>query len=130
VVVATVEPADVFLTIAGTPPNTEVRRSGVLVGIAPGRVELPRSATEVILVLNADGFVPETLSVIPSEDLTRTVALRPRAAPVRPPPSRTEAGKPRTATRAATAARAGTAAATGSDEPTNDIEQFPPPKSP
>jgi serine/threonine-protein kinase len=130
VAVARVEPADVFLTIAGTPPNTEVRRSGVLVGIAPGRVELPRSATEVILVLNADGFVPETLSVIPSEDLTRTVALRPRAAPVRPPPSRTEAGKPRTATRAATAARAGTAAATGSDEPTNDIEQFPPPKSP
>ena len=132
---ASVEPADVVLTLAGTPPNTEVRHGGVLVGIAPGRVQLPRSATEVLLVLNADGFVPETLSVIPSQDLTRTVALKPRTAPVRPHPARTEAAKPVTAkpdgaARKGRAPGAGSAAATGSDEPTNDIEQFPPPKPP
>jgi serine/threonine-protein kinase len=129
---ASAEPADVVVTIAGTPPNTEVRHSGVLVGIAPGRVQLPRSATEVILVLTADGFVPETVSVIPSQDLTRTVALKPRATPVAPPPSHTGAAKPATAkpggARPGRAPRAGSAAAPGSDEPTNDIEQFPPPK--
>jgi serine/threonine-protein kinase len=133
--VASAEPADVVLTIAGTPPNTEVRHSGVLVGLAPGRVQLPRSATEVLLVLTADGFVPETISVIPSQDLTRTVALKPRATPVPPvppPPSRTEAARPATAkpgaARPGHAPRAGSAAPPGSDEPTNDIEQFPPPK--
>jgi hypothetical protein len=133
--VAGAEPADVFLTIAGTPPGTEVRHSGVLVGTAPGRVELPRSTTEVILVLSADGFAPETLSVIPSQDLTRTVALKPRTAQVQPHRSRIEAAKPVTATpgsaaKTGRAPRAASAAATGSDEPTNDIEQFPPPKSP
>ncbi len=133
--VASAPPADVFLTIAGTPPNTEVRHSGVLVGIAPGRVQLPRSATEVILVLSADGFVPETLSVIPSENRALTVELKPRAAPVRPLPPRTEAAKAGaaktgSAARPGRAAKTGSAAAPGSDEPTNDIEQFPPPKSP
>src|SRR5262249_51711485 len=131
--VAEVAPADVVLTLAGTPPNTEVRHGGVLVGIAPGRVQLPRSTTEVLLVLNADGFVPETLSVIPSENLARSVTLKPGAPPVRSavPP---EAAKPGSAAKTgsaakpaarAGAARAGSAAAT-SDEPTNDIEQFPP----
>jgi hypothetical protein len=67
-------------------------------------------------VLSADGFLPATLVVIPATDLTRRVTLTPRAMTVRPPPPPPHAGS------------AGSAAKAHSDEPTNDIEQFPPPK--
>jgi hypothetical protein len=106
-------PADVLVTIEGVPPHTRIERGGQLVGTAPGRVTLPRSDAEVRLVLSADGFLPATLVVIPANDLTRSVTLKPRAVTVRPPPR---------------AGSAGTAAKPGGDEPTNDLEQFPPPK--
>jgi eukaryotic-like serine/threonine-protein kinase len=104
-------PADVFVTIAGVPPHTRVERGGKLIGTAPGRVQLPRSDAEVLLVLSADGFLPATLVVIPANHLTRSVTLTPRAATVRPRPP-----------------HAGSAAKPGGDEPTNELEQFPPPK--
>jgi hypothetical protein len=111
-------PADVFVTIEGTPPGTEVRRGGNIIGTAPGRVQVPRSDSEVLLVLSAEGFVPTTLAVIPSQDLARTVKLAPKGGRVRPvgPPV-----PPRGGSGSGGGAR-------GSDEPTNDIEQFPPPK--
>jgi hypothetical protein len=87
----------------------------VVIGTAPGRVPLARSDAEVTLVLSADGFAPATLVVIPADDLTRSVTLKPRATSGRPPAPPTP---PRT----------GSAPKAGSDEPTNDIEQFPPPK--
>jgi len=106
-------PADVQITIEGVPPHTRVERGGQLVGTAPGRLALPRSDAEVRLVLSADGFLPATLVVIPASDLLRSVTLKPRAVAVRPPP-RPGSG--------------GAAAKPGGDEPTNEIEQFPPPK--
>ena len=99
---------DVFVTIEGVPPDTQVLRGGVPVGTAPGRVRLPRSDAGVTLVLSADGFVAATLVVIPAKDVTRTVKLRPKAAPVRPPPP-----------------HPGSAVKPGGDEPTNDLEPFP-----
>jgi serine/threonine-protein kinase len=126
---APVRPADVFVTIEGPPPGTEVRRAGVLVGMAPGKLQLPRSETPSILLLSADGYFPEPLTVTPSEDLTRTVKLRPRAAGGARPAGGTTArpggsGKP---------AGAGSGAKPGpgsGDEPTDDIEQFPPAAQP
>jgi serine/threonine protein kinase len=106
--------ADVLITIEGVPLHTRVERGGQLVGTAPGRVTLPRSDAEVRLVLSADGFLPATLVVIPADNLTRSVTLKPRAVTMRPTPPRPGSG--------------GTAAKPGGDEPTNDIEQFPPPK--
>jgi hypothetical protein len=107
--------AEVFVTIEGTPPDTEVRRGGNIIGTAPGRVQLPRSDSEVLLVLSAEGFVPTTLVVVPSQSLTRTVKLAPKGGRVRTAPL-----PPRGGSGTGSAAR-------GSDEPTNDIEQFPPP---
>ncbi len=125
-------PAEVLVTIEGVPPNTEVRRAGVLLGTAPGRVLVPRSETEVMLVLSADGYVPETVAVVPSEDLTRTVKLKPRPGALRPPPRGGSAARPAggSGPGRGSGAGPGTGAGSGSDEPTNDIEQFPPAKPP
>jgi hypothetical protein len=138
--------ADVFLTIEGTPPDTEVRRGGALVGTAPGRVELPRSNVEVLLVLSADGFLPATLTVIPSGDATRSVSLTRKPAPAPPavvpappapaatatpanrhpsaPAHRPAGGAARPATGSA-ATPAGAPTGSPTNEPTNEIEQFP-----
>jgi len=110
-----VRPADVFVTIEGVPPNTKVVRDGVVIGTAPGRVRLARSAAEVTLVVSADGFAAATLVVVPASDLTRTVKLSPKVSPARPP------------ARPPAPPRAGSASKGSSDEPTNDIEQFPKP---
>jgi hypothetical protein len=64
--------------------------------------------------------VPTTLVVVPSQNLTRTVKLAPKGGRVRPvgPPVPPRGGS-------------GTGSAgKGSDEPTNEIEQFPPQKPP
>jgi len=110
-----VRPADVFVTIEGVPPNTKVLRGGVVVGTAPGRVPLARGGAEVTLVVSADGFAPATLVVVPASDLTRTVKLSPKVTPARPP------------VRPPAPPRTGSASKGSSDEPTNDIEQFPKP---
>ncbi len=118
-----VQPAEVFVTIEGTPPNTEVRRGGVLLGIAPGRVQIPRGGSEVLLVLSADGHVPATLAVVPSEDLSRTVKLKPKATAVRPPAT---GGNPRgSPPRGGSAAKPPGPGSGGTVEPTNDLEDFP-----
>ena len=108
-------PANVFVTIEGVPPNTKVLRDGVVIGTAPGRVPLARGGAEVTLVVSADGFAAATLVVTPTSDLSRTVKLTPKAISARPP------------ARPPAPPRAGSAAKPGSDEPTNDIEQFPKP---
>jgi serine/threonine-protein kinase len=127
----------VVVTIEGTPPNTEVRRAGELLGIAPGRVELPRSEGEVMLVLSADGYVPAKLAVVPADDLTRTVTLKPRAGgagadiAARPAggsgakPAGGSGAKPAGGSGAKPAGGSGAKPGAGSDEPTNDIETFP-----
>jgi hypothetical protein len=112
--VEAVKPAEVFVTIEGAPPNTEVRRGGVLLGIAP-RVQMPRGDAEVLLVLSADGHVPATLTVIPSEDLSRTVKLKPKAA----------AARPRVPPRGGSAARPPGPGSGSSVEPSDDIPDFP-----
>jgi serine/threonine protein kinase len=119
-------PTAVVVTIEGTPPNTEVHRAGALLGIAPGRVELPRSGAEVMLVLSADGYLPATITVVPSKDLTSTVKLKPRVGGAR------AAGGSGAQAAGGSGARAagGSGAKPGPDEPTDDILTFPPPASP
>jgi hypothetical protein len=75
-------------------------------------------------VLSADGYVPETIAVVPSKDLTRTVKLKPKAAAVRPAPRGGGAARPG----GGSAKGSGAGPGPGGDEPTNDIEQFPPVK--
>jgi serine/threonine-protein kinase len=116
--------AEVVVTIDGSPPGTEVRRAGVLLGTAPGPVLVRREEAEVMLVLSADGYVPETIAVVPSKDLTRTVKLKPKAAAVRPAPRGGGAARPG----GGSAKGSGAGPGPGGDEPTNDIEQFPPVK--
>ncbi|HWO19486.1 MAG TPA: protein kinase, partial [Kofleriaceae bacterium] len=128
--------AEVFVTIEGPPEGTEVRRAGVLVGTAPGKFQLPRSETPSILLLSADGYFPEPLTVVPSEDLTRTVTLRPKpvaGAGSRPPQpggaairtgSGSGSGKP-AGGGSGRPARPGPGSGAGSQEPTNDLEVFP-----
>jgi hypothetical protein len=141
----------VIVTIEGVPPNTEVLRAGVLLGIAPGRIELPRSEGEVMLVLSADGYVPAQLSVVPAGDLRRTVTLKPRAggsaADIAAWPAGGSGGKPAGGSggkptggsggkpaggggkpgsgSGKPAGGSGSKPGGGSDEPTNDIETFP-----
>jgi serine/threonine-protein kinase len=118
-------PTDVFVTIEGAPPNTEVRRAGVLLGTAPGRVQLPRSDAESNLVFSADGYFSETLSVVPSADLTRTVKLRPRPSGSPPLQPSVLSGKP-----AAGSGKPAAGSAKPIEEPTNDIMPFPPVQQP
>jgi len=126
----------VLVMIEGTPPNTEVRRAGTLLGTAPGRVELPRSDSEVMLVLSADGYLPTTLAVVPTQNLKQTVTMKPRGGAVLPGPPPGGAGVRPAGGSAARPAGGGSAkpgggsAARPPDEPTNDIEQFPPPTQP
>jgi serine/threonine protein kinase len=115
-------PSTVLVTIEGTPPNTEVRRAGALVGIAPGRVELPRSDADVMLVLSADGYLPATITVVPSKDLTSAVKLKPRAGGARPAGG--SGARPAGGSGARPAGGSGTKP--GSDEPTDDILPLPP----
>jgi hypothetical protein len=135
--------AEVFVTIEGPPPGTEVRRAGVLVGTAPGKFQLPRSESPSILLLSADGYFPEPLTVIPSADLTRTVTLRPKAGAgtgTRPPPPGATPGGVRPGAGSGSGKpvgggsggppRPGPGPGAGSDEPTNDLEQFPPQEQP
>jgi hypothetical protein len=69
----------VTVTIAGAPANTEVLVAGVLIGTAPGPVQLPRGADAVVLTFKADGYVAMSRQVTPDRDQPLGVTLKKRA---------------------------------------------------
>jgi len=117
-------PADVIVTIGGVPKGTKILRGGLVVATAPGPVHLPRSDAEVTLVLNAKGFVPESITVIPADNLTRNVTLKPSVTSVQPSSS-ARTGSGAKAGSAGSAPTTGSATKPGSDEPTNEILELP-----
>jgi serine/threonine-protein kinase len=68
-------PAVVTITIDGPPAGTDVYGSHGLVGVAPGKVQLARGETEIILTLKRDGYETSTVIVVPRTDTTVQVAL-------------------------------------------------------
>jgi serine/threonine protein kinase len=75
----------VTVTIAGTPENTEVYGPQGPLGVAPGKIQLVRGDEPVLLTFKAEGHLPATHEVTPTEDRAVEVELdrkpRARAAP-------------------------------------------------
>jgi eukaryotic-like serine/threonine-protein kinase len=80
-VVATVDASDPTITIlvAGTPPSTEVLVAGVLIGTAPGPVQLPRDTDELVLTFKAEGWLPTSQQITPDRDQQLSISLKRRA---------------------------------------------------
>jgi len=69
-------PRFVTIAIEGTPPNTVVLGpGGRTLGVAPGDIQLDRDDAEIVLTFTADGHVPATRKVTPSDDQTLQVTL-------------------------------------------------------
>jgi serine/threonine-protein kinase len=91
VVVAPVDAAQVVATVdahahqmitvmvAGTPPSTEVLVAGVLIGTAPGPVQLPRDTDALVLTFKADGWLPASQQITPVRDQQLSISLKRRA---------------------------------------------------
>jgi serine/threonine protein kinase len=75
----------VTVTIAGPPENTEVYGPQGPLGVAPGKIQLVRGEEPVLLTFKAEGHLPATHTVTPTEDSAVQVELdrkpRARAAP-------------------------------------------------
>jgi serine/threonine-protein kinase len=86
----TAAPATVAITLAGTPPGTEVLGpGGVVLGAAPGTLRLARGTNPVRIELRAPGYRPLTHELTPLADGTLTLTLEPVARPPvakKPPP--------------------------------------------
>jgi len=77
-----VAPQGVLVTVEGTPDRSRVFWDGALVPMNPFRVE--RRETIVPLRVEADGYEPFSIAILPAEDQIVHVAMAPRkAAPVR-----------------------------------------------
>jgi eukaryotic-like serine/threonine-protein kinase len=69
----------VTITIVGAPANTEVLVAGVLIGTAPGPVQLPRDHDALVLTFKADGWIPTSQQLTPDRDQRLSIALKRRA---------------------------------------------------
>jgi serine/threonine-protein kinase len=78
---ATAAPDHVLVTIEGAPKNTQVMSDGKLIGLAP-KVQLPYGTKELALVLQASGYEPAPLSVVPDRDQSVTTKLTRTSRPV------------------------------------------------
>jgi tRNA A-37 threonylcarbamoyl transferase component Bud32 len=70
------EKVTITISVEGTPANTEVLVAGVLIGTAPGPVQLPRSEDALVLTFRADGFVAMSREVKPDRDQTLAIPLK------------------------------------------------------
>jgi tRNA A-37 threonylcarbamoyl transferase component Bud32 len=77
-------PQTIALSIDGVPPGTRVVVGGKAVGIAPGRIELPRGTEPLEVVLDHAGFASATATIVPDHDDRLVVTLQ-RHADVTPP---------------------------------------------
>ena len=73
---AVATPAKVFITIDGVPKGTQVLRNGTVYGFAP-KIEVDYGTQAVQFVLQAPGFDPAPLDVIP--DATKSVTAKLKA---------------------------------------------------
>ncbi|ACY16512.1 serine/threonine protein kinase [Haliangium ochraceum DSM 14365] len=67
----------VTLSVAGTPPETEVYGPTGLLGVVPGKVQLPVGEEPVVLTFKASKYRSESREVVPSEDRALEVELAP-----------------------------------------------------
>ncbi|HEX5058763.1 MAG TPA: protein kinase [Kofleriaceae bacterium] len=74
---AAATPETVMLELTGAPEGTEVLRDGKLIGVVP-KVPLPYSTKVQYLVLQADGFQPLPITVLPDQDRRMAVKLKPK----------------------------------------------------
>ena len=79
----------VAITIQCQPTHAELYWNDRLLGTAPGPIHLPRSDNETSLVVKATGYVPLTVPVKPSTDLSIKVNLVPRS----PRPSKNDVSR-------------------------------------
>jgi eukaryotic-like serine/threonine-protein kinase len=79
VIDAAERPQTVTITVEDAPPHTEVLVAGVLIGTAPGPVQLPHDTDTLVLTFKADGFVPASREVTPDHDQAISIALKRRA---------------------------------------------------
>jgi hypothetical protein len=70
------EPQTVIVTITGVPDGTEVHAGGMMVGAAPGPVQLPRDAAVLVLTFKAPGYLAASSQVVPDRDQTMNVTLK------------------------------------------------------
>lgn len=69
-------PNSVRISVAGPPKGTKVYAHGAPVGVAPGKIWLPRGSGKVPLTFNADGYQATTQSVTPDHDRQVKVHLK------------------------------------------------------
>ena len=89
VVDAVTQPKHVMVTVTGAPEGTEVLIGGTVRGAAPGDVQLDRGDDSVVLTFRADGYISQSKPVVPSQNQTLKLTLKPKrsAPPTRPGPS-------------------------------------------
>jgi len=76
-------PDTVVITLTGAPDGAQVLRDGKLIGIVP-KLSVSYSAKEQYLVLQADGYQPLPVTVVPDQDRSVPVTMKKKA--TRPPP--------------------------------------------
>lgn len=69
----------VTFTVSGPPPGTEVFVAGVLMGTAPGPVQMPRDEVGLVLTFKAEGYLPASREITPDRDQTFSITLKRRA---------------------------------------------------
>jgi serine/threonine-protein kinase len=72
------EAQTVIVTIEGVPDGTEVHAGGMMVGAAPGPVQLPRDKAPLVLTFKAAGYLTTSNQVVPERDLTMNVTMKKR----------------------------------------------------
>jgi len=70
------QPASVRLVLEGAPPDARVRVGEELLGAASQPLSLPRGSTEVQIAIEAPGYKPRTVAVIPDRDLELSATLQ------------------------------------------------------
>ncbi|MDQ3336921.1 MAG: protein kinase [Myxococcota bacterium] len=78
------ESRTITITVDGPPRNTEVLVAGVLIGTAPGPVQMPRDTDALVLTFKAEGFVPASREVTPDRDQSLSISLKKRVTGKRP----------------------------------------------
>jgi hypothetical protein len=65
------------------PAHSTVVVAGKMIGTAPGPVQLPQSTSALVLVVQADGYVPLSTIVIPDRDQPLALTLKKKPRPTR-----------------------------------------------
>ena len=80
VVAVDAPPQTIVVEVTGTPPSTEVLVAGVLIGTAPGPVQLPYGSDPLVLTFQVEGYHPASHAVTPDRDQPLAIKLARRPA--------------------------------------------------